>query len=207
VSDNEELDPALANALRDIPPAGAALRDAHIAAALAEMAPSRRSATHRMRILTSVAAATVLAVGGLSFANRDSNSPGMADGTETTRPPKTGASCADTFSGLSTKAEHSESITHQGAEYALFFRDGAVDVYVATPPCTSVGTLDYSSSLSARANEAASPAEQSCNGQDVVHQFTSAGDDYSLVALHTEDGISVRFADRCGVDLATLALP
>ena len=207
MSDNEELDPALANALRDIPPAEAALRDAHIAAALAEMAPSRRSASRRMRILASVAAATVLAVGGLSFVNRDSNSPGTADGTETTRPPKTGASCADTFSGLSTKAEHSESITHQGVEYALLFRDGAVDVYVATPPCTSVGTLDYSSSLSARANGTASFAEQSCNGQDVVHQFTNADDNYSLAALHTENGISVRFAGRCGVDLATLALP
>lgn len=207
MSENEELDPALAKALRDIPPAGAALRDAHIAAALAEMNPSVRRTPGRLRILTGVAAAAVLALGGLSFANRDSNSPGMADGTETTRPPKAGASCADTFSEVSSESEHSESITHQDKEYALFFRDGAVDVYLATPPCTSVGTLDYTNSLLARTNEATSPTEQSCNSQDVVHQFNDADNNYSLVVLHTENGISVRFADRCDVDLVTLALP
>lgn len=207
MSENEELDPALAKALRDIPPAGAALRDAHIAAALAEMNPSVRRTPGRLRILTGVAAAAVLALGGLSFANRDGNSPGMADGTETTRPPKAGASCADTFSEVSSESEHSESITHQDKEYALFFRDGAVDVYRATPPCTSVGTLDYTNSLLARTNEATSPTEQSCNSQDVVHQFNDADNNYSLVVLHTENGISVRFADRCDVDLVTLALP
>ena len=67
MSDNEELDPALAKALRDIPPAGAALRDAHIAAALAEMNPSVRRAPGRLRILTGVAAAAVVALGGAAF--------------------------------------------------------------------------------------------------------------------------------------------
>ena len=34
-----------------------------------------------------------------------------------------------------------------------------------------------------------------------------ADNNYSLVVLHTKNGISVRFADRCDVDLVTLALP
>ena len=208
MSDNEELDPALAKALRDIPPAGAALRDAHIAAALAEMNPSVRRTPGRLRILTGVAAAAVVALGGAAFvAQQDDVSRPALNGVVTTLPPKTGASCADTFSEVSSESEHSESITHQDTEYALFFRDGAVDVYLATPPCTSVGTLDYTNSLLARTNEATSPTEQSCNSQDVVHQFNDADNNYSLVVLHTENGISVRFADRCDVDLVTLALP
>jgi hypothetical protein len=208
VSDNEEFDPALAKALRDIPPAGAALRDAHIAAALAEMNPSVRRAPGRLRILTGVAAAAVVALGGAAFvAQQDDVSRPALNGVVTTLPPKTGALCADTFSEISGESEHSESITHQDTEYALFFRDGAVDVYRATPPCTSVSTLDYTNSLLARTNEATSPTEQSCNSQDVVHQFNDADNNYSLVVLHTENGISVRFADRCDVDLVTLALP
>jgi hypothetical protein len=59
---DDELDPEVLAALRDIAPAPDALRDQHIAAALAESSPA--SSRSRVRWLSAVAAVIVLIVGG-----------------------------------------------------------------------------------------------------------------------------------------------
>jgi hypothetical protein len=58
----DELDPEVMGALRNVAPASDALRDQHIAAALAESSPV--SSRSRVRWLSAVAAVIVLLVGG-----------------------------------------------------------------------------------------------------------------------------------------------
>lgn len=59
---NDDLDPEVLAALRDIAPASDALRDQHIAAALAESSPE--SSRSRVKWLSAAAAVIVLIVGG-----------------------------------------------------------------------------------------------------------------------------------------------
>ena len=59
---DDELDPKVLGALRNVAPASDALRDQHIAAALAESSPV--SSRSRVRWLSPVAAVIVLIVGG-----------------------------------------------------------------------------------------------------------------------------------------------
>ena len=210
MSDNEELDPALVNALRDIPPAGAALRDAHIAAALAAMAPPRRSATHRMRILTGVAAAAVVALGGAAFvAQQDDASRPTLSGAVTTLPPKTGAGCPPGYLGAVGDVKY---VTHNGKEFELWFEDfGIIDVNYNEPPCTNFGTVNYWQAMVDRDLETSVPdSTVVCSyATEPIARFTSSTNkgEYKLVLVHTESGLSLHFEDRCDTPIATLALP
>jgi hypothetical protein len=66
VSDDEQLDPRIVAALRDLPAASNEIRDAHIAEALSHISPSvsQRSAQRSPRRWLAVAAALAVLVGG-----------------------------------------------------------------------------------------------------------------------------------------------
>ena len=210
MSDNEELDPALANALRDIPPAGAALRDAHIAAAIAEMAPSRRSATHRMRILTGVAAAAVVALGGAAFiAQQDDASRPVLNGTVTTLPPKTGTDCAPSYLGAVGDVKY---LTHNGTEFELWFQDfGIIDVIYNEQPCTNYGTINYWRAMVDRDLETSVPSNTAvCSyATEPIARFTDSRykGEYKFILVQTATGLSLYFEDRCDTPIASLELP
>jgi len=212
VSDFEELDPAIHDQLRNVPPASSSLRDAHIAAALGEMNPAVRRAPGRLRILTGVAAAAVVALGGAAFvAQQDNVSRPALNSALTTLPPKTGTDCSQEFSGLWGEVGDSKTVAHNNRPYTLMFRDDAIDVYQATPPCSSVGTINYWDALIARDNEKSQPVGTSvCSyATEPIAQFTDAarGDYYNLVLVQTKTGLSLHFEDRCDTPIATLDLP
>lgn len=211
MSDFEELDPSIENALRDVPPASASLRDAHIAAALAEVAPSSRKIPRRLRIIGSAAAAAVLVLGGFAVFGQNSSDNQQFSGGDTTVPPKASANCAEEFSGLWSEVGDSTEIIHNNQRYALMFRDDNIDVYRATPPCSSVGTLGYREALVARDNESRLANQSSvCSyTTEPIARFTDSanGDTYSFVLVHTDSGLSLHFEDRCNTPIATLALP
>lgn len=212
MSENEELDPALLQRLRDVPPASASIRDAHIAAALAEMAPTRRSSAYRTRILGGVAAALVLAVGGVAFANQQNDSRrGTLNGAVTTTVVKGGADCLDEFAGLQEDASNQKEFVHNGKKYALMFHDGNIDVYEATKPCNKIGALEYHDAMVARGNETSVPDTNTvCSyTTELLAQFNDevGTDSFGLVLVQTDSGLSVHFKDRCNEPIASLVLP
>ena len=212
MSDFEELDPAIHDQLRNLPPASSSLRDAHIAAALGEMSPSARRAPGRLRILTGIAAAAVVALGGAAFmAQRDDVSRPALNGAVTTLPPKTGADCSEAFAGLWGEVGDSKSITHNNQRFAVMFRDSDFDVYYANPPCSLVGTMSYWDAMKKRDNETVVPDKTSvCSfATEPLARFTDSAweDGYNLVLVQTETGLSVYFEDRCDTPIATLDLP
>lgn len=209
MSDNEELDPTLVKVLREIPSTSSATRDRHIAAALAEMSPTKRSAGARRRALGGVAAAALLTLGTVAYTNRGVSAPDMATGVTSTVPAKGNTGCSQELSVSRDGAQESLELTHDGQAYVATFRGSVVDIYTGTPPCTAVGTLSFDESLRARNNETAVSDEVACMNQDVIRAFSApaGSDEYSMVVLHTDDGISIRFADRCDTNLGSIALP
>lgn len=212
MSENDDLDPALVRRLRDVPPASESLRDAHIAAALAEMAPGRRSSIRGIRVLSGVAAAVVLAVGGVAIARQQRDSSrGTLNGVVETTIPKGGADCADEFSDLWGEVGASKEIARNGKAYAVMFRDDNIDIYQATEPCNLVGTMEYREALVARDNKSLSPPTTAfCSyTTEPVRQFSDSarGDDYRLVLIETDNGLSLHFEDRCNDPIATIDLP
>lgn len=209
MSDNEELDPDILRALRDVPPASASLKDAHISAALSEISVPQRHSGARFRIVGGIAAAFVLALGGVAVLRDGVDAPNMATNVSSTLPPKTGTTCTDAFSELMSNVSYSQEITHNKQTYALMFRDGAIDMYFSTTPCSLVGTLQYQEAVVARAAENGSTESIDCSTESILHSFSAdaAGEKYQLVALQADDSVSVRFADRCDTDIASVNFP
>lgn len=212
MSDNEDLDSEILRALQDLPPASESTRDAHIAAALSEMDSFSRRSPGRLRIIGAVAAAAVLALGSLSFLQQDTPEGQMSSAVDSTIPVKGSADCASEFAELWTKAGVSKETTHNGTRFALMFRDDAIDVHLATPPCSAIGTMDYRQPQVDRNNELPSSVDAAkCKlpAESIVRQFTDSanGDAYSFVLIHSNNGLSLYFADRCDTPIATLDLP
>lgn len=215
MSDSEELDPNIERALRNVPPATDVTKDAHIAAALAEALPGRRSTVglmnNRARTIGAVAVVLVLLLSGLSVFTGGATPNNNVATPDTTLPPKTGGDCSQEFAGLWGEVGDSKEISHNNRTYALMFRDDAIDVYQATPPCSSVGNLMYWDALSARDKESSQPSGTSvCSyTTEPVARFTDSarGDKYKLVLVQTETGLSLHFEDRCDSPIATLDLP
>ena len=209
MSDFEELDPSIHNALRDVPPASASLRDAHIAAALGEIAPSSRRAPGRLRILGSVAAATVLAVAGLSVFRQNGTDNNQVS-VNSTLPPKTGANeCNWSYGG--GDVGDVEEVVHNNTKYLLYRSDDAIAVYLFTPPCSEIGSVEYWDAQVKRDNESQLPSQTSlCSyTTEPVLRFTDSanGEEYSFVLLHTDRGLALYFEDRCDSPIAILDLP
>jgi hypothetical protein len=211
MSENDDLDPALLRHLRDVPPASASMRDAHISAALAEMAPSRSAALRRTRILGGVAAAMVLTLGGVAISRQQRESGRRPlNGVTTTTMPKGGGDCAEESSGIQGDAADSKEFTFNGDTYVLVFRDDAVDVFQAVEECL-VGTLSYRDAMLERDKESSLPHPTHKCGYltEPVARFSDAagGDPYNLVLVQTDDGLSVEFDDICDVSIDAITLP
>ena len=210
MSDFEELDPSIHNALRDVPPASASLRDAHIAAALGEIAPSSRRAPGRLRILGSVAAATVLAVAGLSVVRQNAADNNQVS-VNSTLPPKTGANECNWSYGGGDVAETKKFINNN-SEYLLYRRDDVIDVYLYAPPCSMIGSLEFFGAQQKRDQEVPGSVDSTeCKfaAESIISQFTDSanGDQYSFVLVNGEGVLDLYFADRCDSPIATLDLP
>lgn len=210
MSDFEELDPAIHDQLRNVPPASSSLRDAHIAAALGEMSPAVRRTPGRLRILTGVAAAAVVALAGAAFvAQQDDVSRPALNSALTTLPPKTGADCAPSYLGAVGDVKY---LTHNGTEFELWFQDfGIIDVIYNEPPCTNYGTISYWQAMIDRDLETSVPNNTAvCSyATEPIARFTDSRykGEYKFILVQTETGISLYFEDRCDTPIAALDLP
>ena len=210
MSDFEELDPAIHDQLRNVPPASSSVRDAHIAAALGEMSPAVRRTPGRLRILTGVAAAAVVALGGAAFiAQQDDASRPDLNGTVTTLPPKTGADCAPSYLGAVGDVKY---LTHNGTEFELWFQDfGIIDVIYNEQPCTNYGTINYWRAMVDRDLETSVPNNTAvCSyATEPIARFTDSRykGEYKFVLVQTATGLSLYFEDRCDTPIASLELP
>lgn len=109
---DDELDPKVLAALRNVAPASDALRDQHIAAALAESSPV--SSRSRVRWLSAAAAVIVLIVGGnalyaaLSPSN-DTPTVAAAPNDSVTTVPVKGSACGTDLTGYTIVGTYSSA--------------------------------------------------------------------------------------------------
>ena len=144
--DNDELDPRIVAALRDVAPASDDLRDAQIAAALGAGGGSVASDHHvygnrspwRRRMSSVAAAVVLLAVGtayGRSSVHRSPTEPAPGAST-TTVPPKTGTGKCVLEGGFWGDVGWTRSVTIAGVPYVFVGRDGAIDILRDDTACT-----------------------------------------------------------------------
>lgn len=215
MSDFEELDPSIEKAMRHVPPASAATRDAHIAAALAEALPQRRFTVgfmnHRARALGAVAVVLVLLLSGVSVFTGGTTPSNNIATPDTTMPVKAGTSCSQELSSQMSNKDDVKEFTHNGAAFAVIMRDDKVDVYPSTPPCSTLGALEYRDALAARDTETSQSGGTSvCSyTTEPIARFadSASGDSYNLVLVQTDSGLSMHFEDRCDSPIASLDLP
>jgi hypothetical protein len=179
VSDDEQLDPRIVAALRDLPAASNEIRDAHIAEALAYVSPSvaRRSP----RRWLAVAAALVVLVGGnalyasLSPSTVSNVSP--RNDAVTTMPIK-GSVCGEDLAGYTIVGTYSFA----GSVREVWTSKQNL-VVVDQTSCTQLGIIT---------NPAIVASGNGCAGFDLeagnqaVGTFSVAGTELTLVATPTE---------------------
>ena len=141
MNDETELDPTIVAALRAVPPADDATREAHLAAALDQLGGARPvSSSPRQRWLSVAAAAAALA-GGFAIGRAGDDSVGQprnaAIETTTTAPPvKTGTRCAAEVGDGQVLAEYESD----AGPRMIVLRDDALDVIDAVT-CASLQTI------------------------------------------------------------------
>jgi hypothetical protein len=110
---DDELDPEVVAALRDIAPASDALRNQHIAAALAESSPA--SSRSRVTWLSAAVAIVVLLIGGNSLYAALSSSGGTPtvaaarNNSVTTTVPVKGSACGASLPGYTVVGTYSST--------------------------------------------------------------------------------------------------
>jgi hypothetical protein len=175
---DDELDPLVLAALRDVVPASDALRDQHIAAALAEISPAE--ARSRFTRLSAAAAVVVLLVGvtaivRLGATSTDSNVT-PRNGAITTVPAKgsaCGAGLTDyTFVGTYSSASSVREVWSSAQNL----------VVVDQTSCTQLGTFTHPAIV---ANEKTCTLDLSAENQ-AVGAYSDAGTTLTLVATPSE---------------------
>lgn len=143
MNDETELDPAIAAALRAVPPADDATREAHISAALDQIAVAgRRVATSPQRQRWLSAAAAVVALAGGFAIGRAGDDPvnqprnASVDMTTTTVPAKTGTGCTTEVGNGRILAEYSSDA---GPRMIILHEDELV--IIAADTCASLQTI------------------------------------------------------------------
>ena len=212
MSDDNELNPEIEAALKDVPTADSSLRELHIAAALAEMTPARSPG--RLKFLAAAAAVLVLVGGGIvSARSSDSNSPIVVapDSTLTTIA-KGATECSEELSGLVDDSSSSAtSFMRENVEYIAIGQDGRLQVYLAQAPCTSQGEIRYQAAMETRDKKASVDAQTAeCTFlTEPIARFEdmSAEDSYKLVLVADSEGVSLYFEDRCNEPIGSILLP
>ena len=176
---DDELDPEVLAALRDIAPAPDALRDQHIAAALAESSPA--SSRSRARWLSAVAAVIVLIVGGNALyaslsPSTDSNVT-PRNGGVTTMPIK-GSACGASL------ADYTIVGTYSSAGSVREVWSSALNLVVVDPTsCAVLGTFTHSVTA---ANEKACDGFFTTTDTQWVGAYSVAGTRLTLIATTNE---------------------
>jgi hypothetical protein len=212
MSEDNELNPEIEAALRDVPAADPSLRDQHIAAALGGLAPA--ATTKRRNLFAAAAAVLVLAGAGFAVSqNSGDTPPAVAADTTVTSVPKASSnpSCAEEFSGLWGDSGSLGSFERLGVTYEMIQRKGVLSLYFAKEPCTKVGDIDYWAAIDNRNKGTDAPTEAiECSIlSEPIARFTdqSSGSAYSFGIVSTTDGVSLYLEDRCNEPIGSIALP
>lgn len=148
---DEEMDPRIEAALRDVAPAPHDVRESHIAAALGVLdgpgALGHGRAVRRGRWMYSAAAAIALLAVGAAFgratAHRSPTEP-MPGAPTTTLPPKTGVGKCVFGEGSWGDVGWRESVVIAGVPYVFSGLDGAIDIVRDDTSCTPITWVDTS---------------------------------------------------------------
>ena len=176
---DDELDPEVLAALRDVAPASDSLRERHIASALAEMSPAEARA--RFTRLGAAAAVFVLLVGATAIVRLGATSTDSDVATRnsmiTTVPPKgstCGAELADyTFVGTYSSADSVQEVWSSAQNL----------VVVDQTSCSQLGTFTHPA---ATANEKACDGFFTTTDTQWVGTYSVAGTRLTLIATTNE---------------------
>ena len=196
---DDELDPKVLGALRNVAPASDALRDQHIAAALAESSPV--SSRSRVRWLSAAAAVIVLIVGGNALyaaLSPSSDTPTVAaapNKSVTTSVPVKGSACG---AGLT---DYTIVGTYSSAGSVREVWSSARDLVVVDQ--SSCAQLDTFTHPAATANEKACDGFFTTTDTQWVGAYSVAGTRLTLIATTNE----LQIRDGSCAVIATYPLP
>ena len=176
---DDELDPLVLAALRDVVPASDALREQHIAAALAEISPAE--ARSRFTRLSAAAAVVVLLVGATAIVRLGATS------TDTNVTPRNGAITTVPVKGSACGAELVDYTivgTYSSAGSVREVWSSARDlVVVDQSSCAQLGTFTHPA---ATANEKTCDGFFSTTDTQWVGAYSVAGTTLTLIATTNE---------------------
>ena len=177
---DDELDPEVLAALRNVAPASDALRDQHIAAALGEISPA--GARSRIKWLGAAAAIVVLLVGGNALyaslsSSTDSSVTPKTDVVTTSMPVK-GSACGADLTGYTIVGTYSSA----GSVREVW--SSAQNLVVVDPTsCAVLGTFTHSVTA---ANEKACDGFFTTTDTQWVGAYSVAGTRLTLIATTNE---------------------
>ena len=183
MSDDEQLDPRIVAALRDLPAASNEIRDAHIAEALSHISPSvsQRSAQRSPRRWLAVAAALAVLVGGnalyASLSPSTDSTVSPRNSTVTTVPIK-GSVCGEDQAGYTIVGTYSFA----GSVREVWTSKQNL-VVVDQTSCAELGIIMHPA-IVASSNGCAGVSLEA--GNQAVGTYSVAGTELTLVATPTE---------------------
>ena len=178
---DDELDPEVLAALRDVAPASDSLRDQHIAAALAESSPV--SSRSRVKWLSAAAAVIVLIVGGNALyaalsPSSDTPTVAAAPNNSVTTVPVKGSTCGAGLTDYTIVGTYSSA----GAVREVWSSKQNL-VVVDQTSCTQLGTITHPVTA---ANEKACDGFFSTTDTQWVGAYSVAGTTLTLIATTNE---------------------
>jgi hypothetical protein len=201
VSDDEQLDPRIVAALRDLPAASNEIRDAHIAEALSHISPSvsQRSAQRSPRRWLAVAAALAVLVGGnalyASLSPSTDSTVSPRNSAVTTVPTK-GSVCDAGLAGYTIVGTYSSA----GSVREVWTSKQNL-VVVDQTSCAQLGTITHPAIVASNNGCAGFSLGA---GNQAVGTYSVAGTELTLVATPTE--LQIHGGSSCEV-IASYPLP
>ena len=201
MSDDEQLDPRIVAALRDLPAASNEIRDAHIAEALSHISPSvsQRSAQRSPRRWLAVAAALAVLVGGnalyASLSPSTDSTVSPRNSAVTTVPTK-GSVCDAGLAGYTIVGTYSSV----GSVREVWTSKQNL-VVVDQTSCAQLGTITHPAIVASNNGCAGFSLGA---GNQAVGTYSVAGTELTLVATPTE--LQIHGGSSCEV-IASYPLP
>jgi len=201
VSDDEQLDPRIVAALRDLPAASNEIRDAHIAEALSHVSPSvsQRSAQRSPRRWLAVAAALAVLVGGnalyASLSPSTDSTVSPRNSAVTTMPAK-GSVCDAGLADYTIVGTYSSA----GSVREVWTSKQNL-VVVDQTSCALLGTITHPAIVASNNGCAGFSLGA---GNQAVGTYSVAGTELTLVATPTE--LQIHGGSSCEV-IASYPLP
>ena len=201
MSDDEQLDPRIVAALRDLPAASNQIRDAHIAEALSHISPSvsQRSAQRSPRRWLAVAAALAVLVGGnalyASLSPSTDSTVSPRNSAVTTVPTK-GSVCGEDLAGYTIVGTYSSA----GSVREVWTSKQNL-VVVDQTSCAQLGTITHPAIVASNNGCAGFSLGA---GNQAVGTYSVAGTELTLVATPTE--LQIHGGSSCEV-IASYPLP